>query len=131
MSFNKILNIQLIIYNKLLRILNFLKILPKEKRKKINLKIKLQKMDRFFKSLNLVHNETYCRVDPMPDEVFFSEYYSSNVEEDFKLKQLPIRKRDLEHYDLTKKLFSEFEKTKIKPLGYTRTNFRYPRKDTT
>lgn len=118
MSFNKILNIQLIIYNKLLRILNFLKILPKEKRKKINLKIKLEKMDRFFKSLNLVHNETYCRVDPMPDEVFFSEYYSSNVEEDFKLKQLPIRKRDLEHYDLTKKLFSEFEKTKINILNF-------------
>ena len=118
MSFNKILNIQLIIYNKLLRILNFLKILPKEKSNKINLKIKLEKMDKYFKSLNLIHNDTYCRVDPMPNEDFFLEYYSSNVEEDFKLKQLPIRKRDLEHYDLTKKLFSEFEKTKINILNF-------------
>lgn len=118
MSFNKILNLQLIIYNKLLRILNLLKLLPKEKSKKINLNIKLQKMDKYFKSLNLIHNETYSKVDPMPDEDFFSEYYSSNVEEDFKLKQLPIRKRDLEHYDLTKKLFSKFEKTKINILNF-------------
>jgi len=118
MIFNKILNLQLIIYNRLLRVLNFLKILPKEKRKKIDLKIKLEKMDKYFKSLNLKHNETYSRVDPIPNENFFSEYYSSNVEEDFKLKQLPIRKRDLEHYSLTKKLFSEFEKTKINILNF-------------
>lgn len=118
MSYNKILNLQLIIYNKLLRILNFLKILPKEKSKKVDLKIKSEKMDKHLKSLNLIHYETYSRVDPMPNEDFFLEYYSSNIEEDFKLKQLPIRKRDLEHYDLIKKLFSEFEKTKINILNF-------------
>ena len=118
MSFNKILNVQLIVYNNLLRILNFFKFLPKEKSKKLNLKIKQEKMDKYFKSLNLIHNETYCRVDPMPDEDFFAEYYSSNVGEDFKLKQLPIRKRDLEHYDLTKKLFNQFDKTKINILNF-------------
>ena len=118
MSFNKILNVQLIIYNKLLRILNFLKILPKKEKKKIDLKIKLEKMDKYFKSLNLIHNDTYCRVDPIPSENFFSEYYSSNVWEDFKLKQLPIRKRDLEHYDLIKKLYDEFKKSKINILNF-------------
>ena len=75
MSFNKILNVQLIVYNNLLRILNFFKFLPKEKSKKLNLKIKQEKMDKYFKSLNLIHNETYCRVDPMPDEDFFAEYF--------------------------------------------------------
>ena len=118
MGFNKIINLQLLIYNKILRIFNFFKLLPEANRKKINLKIKLDKMDKYFNNLNLIHNETYCRVDTMPKEEFFSEYYSSNVGEDYKLKQLPIRKRDLEHYDLIGNLFSDFNKNKISILNF-------------
>lgn len=118
MSFKKIVSFQLAVYDKILRILNFLKILPNNKSERINQKIKMEKMNHFFKKLNLVRNETFCRVDPMPSENFFSEYYSSNVWDDFKLKQLPIRKRDLEHYDLTKKLYDEFNKSKINILNF-------------
>lgn len=62
--------------------------------------------------LNLIHNKSYSRLDPVPDKDFFSEYYSFNALESLKFKQPSIRKRDLEHYDLTKKLFSKSEKTK-------------------
>ncbi len=118
MRFSEIINIQLRIYNKILKFFYFLKLLPFSLKKKVAIKIKKERMDKEFAKLNLINKKNFLIVDPMPSEDFFHDYYSVNQWEDYRLKLFPIKKRDIEHFEIIKDLDESFNTKKFNILNF-------------
>jgi 2-polyprenyl-3-methyl-5-hydroxy-6-metoxy-1,4-benzoquinol methylase len=115
---DKIIKFEYYIYDKFLILLYYLNILPNSKRKKISLKIKKNKMDSEFNRLNIKDKKFYSIVDPLPSPKFFNDYYSTNQWEDYRLKLFPIKKRDLEHFQIIKENNKNFRAKKLEILNF-------------
>ena len=110
---------QTLIRNNIAIIFYRLGLIPNKYKNRARVLHKLKKYKKeFFKSKLKFNKLGFYFLDPMPTKDFLEKYYKETYWESRNDKKYPVRLRDVEHYKLLKKIYSNFDSTPKKILNF-------------
>lgn len=96
-----------------------LNLIPKEYYGRARQIYNRNKFDKIFKNSKLRYSENgYYYLNPMPSEKFLNEYYEKTYWQSRSDLNYPVRLRDLEHFELIKNFYKEFNSSTKKILNF-------------
>ncbi len=94
-------------------------LIPDEYKDKVHAMIKSKQYEKKFLKLNLLYNELgFHFLDPMPSKDFLKKYYKETYWQKRNDKNQLVRLRDVEHYNLLKRVYPDFDKDTKKILNF-------------